>query len=185
MEFLPKRPEQRAALDRARGLALRFEPVTLEPALDLDLTSLDADRFLAAGWAGPEKKFRWTDGHRAEVRFSLAEPTSLLLELRTGGRGRQRLQVTVNGSPVAELAIENAMADYSVTIPAAAVARDNLLVLGLPDAHSPASVGAGRDTRVLGASVRRIAVFRVLQGGHGDAAGENVTDDGGVGRGPG
>jgi hypothetical protein len=163
MEFLPKRPAQRAALDRARGRALRFEPVTLEPALDLDLTSRDADHFLAAGWAGPEKKFRWTDGHRAEVRFSLAEPTSLLLELRTGGRGRQRLQVTVNGSPVAELAIENAMADYSVTIPAAAVARDNLLVLGLPDAHSPASVGAGADGRILGASVRRIAIFRVLQ----------------------
>jgi hypothetical protein len=118
------------------------------------------------------------------VRFSLAEPTSLLLELRTGGRGRQRLQVTVNGSPVAELAIENATADYSVTIPAAAVARDNLLVLGLPDAHSPASVGAGADRRILGASVRRIAVFRVLQRGHGDAVGEDVTDHGGAGRGP-
>ena len=85
---------------------------------------------------------------------------------------------TVNGSPVAELAIENAMADYSVMVPAAAVARDNLLVLGLPDAHSPASVGAGTDRRILGASVRRIAVFRVLQGGHGGAAGANEADDG-------
>jgi len=185
MEFLPKRPAQRAALDRARGRALRFEPVTLEPALDLDLTSRDADRFLAAGWAGPEKKFRWTDGHRAEVRFSLGEPTPLLLALRTGGRGRQRLEVMINGSPVAELAIGNAMADYSVSIPAAVVTKDNVLVLGLPDAHSPASVGAGRDTRVLGASVQRIAVFRVLQGGHGDALGETGGGGGAVGRGPG
>ncbi len=163
MEFLPKRPAQRAALDRVRGRALRFEPVTLEPALDLDLTSRAADRFLGAGWAGPEKKFRWTVGHRAEVRFSLDEPSPLLLELRAGGRGRQRVEVVVNGRPVGELAIGNAMADYSVSIPAVAVANDNLLVLGLPDAHSPASIGASRDTRILGAAVRRIAILRVLQ----------------------
>jgi hypothetical protein len=41
------------------------------------------------------------------------------------------------------------------------VADDNRRTPELPDARTPASVGAGGDTRLLGASVSRIRIRRV------------------------
>jgi hypothetical protein len=50
--------------------------------------------------------------------------------------------------------------DHELELPAAAVRRENVLRLELPDAASPASLGASADPRVLAAAVESLTRVR-------------------------
>jgi hypothetical protein len=162
MEFIPKSAFWRAGVDPARGRTVRLLPDDLIVALDLDLTGHGADRFLTSGWGGPDGRFRWTEARTATVEFASERIAPLLVDLTMSSFQAQRIRVAVNGRLLGEVASDGGpLRDHSWTVPAEAVAGENRLTLELPDARTPASVGAGGDTRLLGASVSRIRIRRI------------------------
>jgi len=162
VEFIPKSAAWRADVDPARGRAVRLLPDDLVDALDLDLTGHAADRFLTAGWGGPDARFRWTEAPVATVSFACDPIAPLLVELTMSSFQAQRIRVVLNGHLLGEVASTGGpLREHSWTVPAEQVGYDNRLTLELPDARTPASVGAGGDTRLLGASVSRIRIRRV------------------------
>jgi lysophospholipase L1-like esterase len=149
----------------------RFPP--LPPDGRLDLTSAAADAYLGPGWNRPEAEFRWTGGTQAEVRFHLERPSDLLLRLRLrpllapGRLDAQRIELALGGEAVAALRVESpAEREYEVRLPAARLARDNTLVLRLPDAATPSSLGMGQDGRRLAAAVRSLTFETISAGAH-------------------
>jgi hypothetical protein len=162
IEFIPKSAAWRTGVDPARGRALRLLPDDLIVTLDLDLTGHAADRFLTSGWGGPDRRFRWTEAREATVEFASDRIASLLVELTMSSFRAQRIRVALNGRPLGEVASDGGpLRDYSWTVPAGQVEHSNRLTLELPDARTPASVGAGGDIRLLGASVSRIRIRRI------------------------
>lgn len=124
-----------------------------------------ADRYLGSGWSRPEATFRWTEGPRAEIVFALqgVEQAELRLSLRPflapGRLDRQMVALRLNGVPVARWALERPEV-RSLVLPPAAVRPENVLVLELPDAASPARLGVSRDERELGVAVEWMRVVR-------------------------
>jgi lysophospholipase L1-like esterase len=119
--------------------------------------------YLGSGWGDPEAGFRWTDGPRAEVFFSLASAEARLLRIRlapflvAGRLESQRVELLLNGRSLAVLTLADpAPAEHAVLLPAALLARDNALSLVLPDRRSPSSLGASGDGRELAAAVEWI-----------------------------
>jgi hypothetical protein len=162
MQFIPKSAAWRSGVDPARGRAVRLLPDDLVVALDLDLTGHAADRFLTSGWGGPDGRFRWTEARAATVEFASDRIAPLLVELTMSSFRAQRIRVALNGHPLGEVASDGGpLRDHTWTAPTEIVAHSNRLTLELPDACTPASVGAGNDIRLLGASVSRIRVRRI------------------------
>ena len=52
---------------------------------------------------------------------------------------------------------------YQIAVPTGLMHSENRLTFRLPDAHSPRSVGMGGDVRLLGASVARVRIVRVVE----------------------
>jgi hypothetical protein len=162
MEFIPKSVAWRAMVDRARGKTVRLLPDDLIVALDLDLTGHAADRFLTSGWGGPDRRFRWTEAREATVEFASDRIAPLLVDLTMSSFQAQRIRVALNGRRLGEVSNDGGpLREHSWAVPAEVVKFDNRLTLELPDARTPVSVGAGGDTRLLGASVSRIRIRRV------------------------
>jgi hypothetical protein len=162
VEFIPKGVAWRNGADPARGRALRLLPDDLVVTLDLDLTGQAADRFLTSGWGGPDSRFRWTEAREATVSFASDRIAPLLVELTMSSFRAQRVRVALNGHLLGEVECDGGpLRDRSWTVPADKVAHENRLTLELPDARTPASVGAGGDIRLLGASVSRIRIRRI------------------------
>ncbi len=95
----------------------------------------------------------WTVGKRAEMRFVLAEPPAedLLLTLTCSPfDGHQTVRVVVNGTPVETLEVEKEET-LQIRLPREALTTADLrLVLEIPEARSPLSLGQGTDERELG-----------------------------------
>jgi hypothetical protein len=162
VEFIPKTVAWRSGVDPALGRTVRLRPDDLVVALDLDLTSPAADRFLTSGWGGADTRFRWTEAREAVVDFASERIAPLLVELTMSSFQAQRIRVVLNGHLLGEVASDGGpLRDHSWTVPAESVAHDNRLTLELPDARTPVSVGAGNDIRLLGASVSRIRIRRI------------------------
>lgn len=109
------------------------------------------------GWSGPEGVFRRTDGTRAHIVFRIAPVESGILEVRaepflaSPKLKRQRLKVRLNGLVLATLRLSDPGARiHTIPIPAGVLKENNVLVLELPDARSPAALGLSRDSRKLG-----------------------------------
>jgi lysophospholipase L1-like esterase len=140
-----------AALDPARYSAL-------PGSRPVGFGSTAADRFLGAGWSRPEDGLRWTEGARAEIVFAprgLREP---VLELTVRPfvappvLSRQRVEVSLNGEPVASWQLDRPQV-LSLPLPGAAVGRENVLRLELPDAAAPALVTRSTDSRELAVAI--------------------------------
>ena len=120
----------------------------------------DADAHLLAGWSPREtdgSPFRWTDGREARIVFALDDPGRYsVLRLTLGGfigsgLDAQRVQAILNGHTLAPFVVRNARAEeYPLSLPRGLLAQRNVLLLSLPDARSPLSLGIGDDGRVLG-----------------------------------
>ncbi len=109
---------------------------------------------LVSGFYRNEEAGTWTVEKRAELRFVTAMPGAgrLLLKMTWDDTydGAQRVRVLVNGVPV-DAWTADGEGKRECVIPREAMGENAMaLVLELPDAHSPESIGIGTDDRELG-----------------------------------
>jgi len=129
----------------------------------VDLTSETAGRFLWYGWSNAEAEIRWTEDHKAALVFALDKSMDLTLVMRaapfvvTGVKDSQRLVVKLNGQEMRSLTLnQGTVSDLVITLPRAFLKDENVVLLELPDAQSPAKLGLSGDRRLLGLAVQWI-----------------------------
>jgi hypothetical protein len=147
IEFIPKPREWRALVDPARGRLLRLEDrlVPWPPNQWLRMADPRMDDWLREGWDGTN-----TEGHRAEVAFALERIEPLYWSMRLRSYGRQRMSVLLNGHEVLPTRRFRGTKTVVAPLPLEWLREENHIVLQLPDARSPKSIGYGGDIRVLG-----------------------------------
>ncbi len=125
--------------------------------------------YTGSGWSAPENNGRWTVDHRCELRLTGFDPTrSYRCEVLVGpfvvapALTLQRLHVFCAGIPLLSTHLTTG-AFISFVLPRAAISPTGsvTLVLVLPDACTPISLGSSNDPRRLGVSVST-AVFQPL-----------------------
>ncbi len=110
-----------------------------------------ADEHLRSGWSTPAHGARTTVGDDAEILFAVREVRQLILVMSASTFGEQRVAVDLNGVRLTTLkGLAEAPHEVEVTLPSRLLQVDNRIVLRLPDARSPKSLGIGRDPRRLG-----------------------------------
>ncbi|MEO8434565.1 MAG: hypothetical protein ABI596_06695 [Pyrinomonadaceae bacterium] len=121
--------------------------------------------YLWYGWSGREPISRWTERGVTTITFGLAkvEPATLRLRLAPflapGKLESQRLNVHLNGQPVASLTLTNrSPEDIEIALPAEALRKENVLAFHLPDAASPDSLNVSGDMRLLGINVHWLEI---------------------------
>lgn len=155
----PDMPSAHSAVGDTRSLRTGFFWIRvdayppLRPATPLALGRDDAQAYLGEGWGEPEGEYRWSVAPRAELYLAPEGIRAGILRLRmhpylgTGGRGGQRVFVSVNGDLAGTLALRDESARvYSVPLPAGLRGTDRI-ALDLPDVTSAAT---GKETRRLG-----------------------------------
>ena len=129
------------------------------------------NNWLQAGWSLPEPWGVWSNANRAVLAIDPAQlpanAESLVFHFDarvyvTPNHPRQRLEVSINGKPVANYQVTYPVSMLSMAIPVVsgswADTRQLLIELALPDAISPLSVGAGGDTRELALGLLDVTV---------------------------
>jgi hypothetical protein len=120
----------------------------------------DAKRYQVSGWSTPEAEFTWTDQKSAVLTFRLnPERSSYVLKMTLQGLVKppdlpsQTVEVKANQQPVATWEV-SAKREFSATIPPDSLKADGLLtiILTLPKATTPVSLGMNTDQRLLGVS---------------------------------
>jgi hypothetical protein len=131
-----------------------------EPSRRIEVHSAAADRFLWYGWGGAEAESRWTVRNGAAVIFALRARGAGSLRMRMaaylvpGKLERQSVFVDLNGRRIGVITIdEPALSDHTLPLPDGALRETNVLRFFLPDADSPADLGAGDEERFLGVRV--------------------------------
>jgi len=126
----------------------------------------DAVRHKLHGWATTEEEFTWTDGTEAVLRFDLpASPKhDRTLRLRAGAfctaeRPAQRVLVSLDDEKIGDLSISETH-EYTLNLSAKhlGLPARHQLRLALPDATSPASLGSGSDSRLLGIQLFSLSI---------------------------
>jgi choline-sulfatase len=123
-----------------------------------------ARRQLAAGWYPDEggrsgSSFVWSEGDASTIELFLLEPRALRAELRCRaftppGSAGQRVEVAINGDPLASLELGGDFANHPMVLPAERLhAGRNHLRFGYAAARSPRELGAGDDWRRLALAV--------------------------------
>ncbi len=160
LEFIPKKPEWRGLLDREAGerLTLPFVPPP-RPLGRLEMGDPVAAEYLRSGWGGYETKYRSSEGHAAEIGFSLRRIEPLRLTLKANTFQRQRVRILLNGTQIEDVTHNGRnFVVHSVLLPASLLAESNFIRFELPDAHSPQSVGVNQDKRVLGLTIEWLTI---------------------------
>ena len=128
----------------------------------IDLGASAADRFLWLGWGRPENHFRWTDGNESFIVFGDERADRTLVIdcapfIVPGRVDSQTVQIELNGQALQTVTLDKQEYQRLVLrLPAAAMKPQNILVLRLPYATSPASLRLSIDQRRLGLAVRSI-----------------------------
>jgi hypothetical protein len=138
-----------------------YAPIPLNQPIDI--TSETAERFLWYGWSQAEPQIRWSEDKEAAVVFALDKAADLTLVIRaapfviTGTKDSQRLTIKLNGKEIQSLTLDKGTArDLVILLPSSYLKRENVLLLDLPDADSPANLGLSTDHRLLGIAVQWI-----------------------------
>jgi len=128
----------------------------------------NAGPFLVSGWAGRERRGRWTVGPAATVVLAGAFDTSRDYRLRLSaspnlGRGRlerQLVTLAVNGHTVGEAELDSGGSrTLEFTIPPKAMEPDRLVIeIRVPGHVSPRELGISGDERSLGIYVSELVV---------------------------
>lgn len=118
--------------------------------------------WLQTGWSLPEPWGVWSNANRAALAIDSvqlpANTKSLVFHFDarvyvTSNHPQQRVEVSVDGRPVASYEVTYPATKLSMTLPIASSSwvdtRKLVIGFSLPDAASPQSIGAGGDTRVL------------------------------------
>jgi hypothetical protein len=147
-------------------LPRNFSPIA--NATVIDMASPDADRYLWLGWGLPENGFRWTTGKEARLVFGLEAVDDLALQMNvapllvSGKVNEQVLQIELNGRLLNSAVLnKQEYVDLTVTLPRAALQKQNVLTFRLPQATSPESLGLSIDQRQLGLAVKRLEFRRL------------------------
>jgi hypothetical protein len=141
-------------------------PLPLGEAVALGSTGR-AEEYLVAGWSVPEPNGRWTDGHRATLRFGvppLRPDESPAVEITAHGymprRGAPiRVTAVANGKPVAKWRFgPDAPGTVRASIPREAVGPDGAVTLDLviTNPRQPWLDAGAADVRDLGLHVEAI-----------------------------
>jgi hypothetical protein len=150
----------------------REEPIEyplLASKTRLKFSSEEADKYLWYGWSGREIFSHWTDCGTAAVVFSVTDlmKSQGKVKLKIFGApfiapGRvdtQRVFIELNDRRIAEWTLNNPQpAEQVIEFPAGLFKDKNALVLRMPDAASPRSLGASEDWRMLGFNVQWIEI---------------------------
>jgi|GEM_PF-1179698 len=138
-------------------------PAMYEWPFQMRLNDPANERFLGPGWSMPESSGRWSDGPRAELKFSLPDVRLVTMSmclspfLVPGKHETQRVVISLNGRRIGTLKLnKNSLWIQKVRLPRRAVADNNTLVFEFPDAAIPSSLGVSNDPRQLGISVEWI-----------------------------
>jgi lysophospholipase L1-like esterase len=149
---------------RELGAAVEWLALERLPAYSAGGFRLDSQRaepHLGDGWGPPEDGSRWTQGPHAALFFRTVDASAGVLRvqlqpyLRPPALPRQRVGLELDGEPLAWFSLES-RGDRELALPTFSSGRDRSLVLRLPDARSPASVGDGNDRRPLGVAVSHV-----------------------------
>jgi hypothetical protein len=151
------------SLDRVNALIQAYLP--LGCPIDFSKGG-NSELFVEGGWSGQEEAYRWTDGPIAMLRLRLKQETIpshlLLLDFQAIPFGAaQRATVTVDGKQVAELNVTGEKHEYEVEVSLEKldINVEHEIVFGLPNAHSPQSIGLNRDVRELGIAMASLTIF--------------------------
>lgn len=124
----------------------------------IELGSWDARAFLAQGWSRtPEGKgqFRWSTAERSILVIPIEVPGDLTLVMRVApfrfpGAPEQSIRVRVAGETIDELALQDAVSTYEVSIPQRLLRTGlNTVTFGYGYWRSPRELGLSRDSRTL------------------------------------
>jgi hypothetical protein len=127
----------------------------------IEVTASDAGKYLLQGWSRPEARYRWSDGERATIIFSLREmaDTVLCMTLQPflvpGKHEEQIVNIELNGQRLTTLTLWQAHPKrYSLFLPRRLLRQKNVLLLGLPNAVAPRIYAINDDSRSLGISLQ-------------------------------
>ncbi len=135
-------------------------------------------QFLIAGWSHHEDEYTWTLGKLSVIRLpEIAADCDYILQIsgnpfiEAGQVEFQRLLIDVAGVNVARLIWRRAT-ETEVFIPAHVLAGHTSIdiVMHLPDAQSPAIVGATDDSRDLGVAMTSLRLHRFTPAARANAA---------------
>lgn len=119
-----------------------------------------AEPYLGKGWGAPQAGVRWTEGRTASIEFNFDEPELQALRMRIqpylvpGRWDRQRVGFFLNGKRFGRLVLRKPTSEVrELRIPPGLLQRHNVLELRLPDARSPAELGAGAEQERLGVAL--------------------------------
>ncbi|MFN2454453.1 MAG: hypothetical protein ABR577_09555 [Pyrinomonadaceae bacterium] len=122
----------------------------------VDFGTPDADHYIWYGWSPIEGESRWCDEGEAAIVFLLGKPEDAVLQIRMGAflvpgkLDEQRVEISLNGRPVAALKIREPKDEiYTVAVPKNALRDRNVLVFKLPDAAAPKAFSQSSDLRLL------------------------------------
>ena len=141
-------------------------PAEVEPGVyEIDLGAPDDVSFIGAGWHWPEAPVpgldvRWTGvGRHADLFFDLPEGGDYALVIRAQSYETARtLRVSMNGAEIGAATVApDGLADYTLTIPAAAVGDGRGLALGI-ESDPPAPVPDG--SRTIALMIERVRLSR-------------------------
>ena len=124
--------------------------------------------YLESGWSSLEPDFSWTEGNEARLRLPVPPDAGvLMLEIGLAPLiappvlSRQRLILSVNDAPIAELTVgAEGRLGFEIPAPVQEGAAYLHIVLRCPDAVAPADLGQSADPRMLGFAVADIMLFR-------------------------
>jgi hypothetical protein len=119
----------------------------------LMLTDPLSSSYLGYGWSlAYASQGRWTCGTEATLRFRTDGTADRLLTIRfhpflvAGKLHRQRLKLLLNGTPVCESVFDRAgVYEQTIPIPGSMLCERNVLLLQMPDAAAPKSLGVNLD----------------------------------------
>ena len=132
----------------------------------------DSEKYRVGGWNPAEAQFTWTNGTSAMMEFVLEpEKGPLSLRIRLAGLIKppelpsQPVEVYANDTKIADWEVANT-ADFDATIPTKVLRPDGkvTIVLKLPKAVSPKSLGVSQDPRVLAVSCFQVQISREKTG---------------------
>lgn len=131
------------------------------PGTRIDFGIKETEKYLWKGWSVPAVFFRWTNGHRAAIVFTLNDVNRSLLKIKfspfliSGKLEKQRVSVKLNEQKIAEFEIKEPTEEiYVISLPKNILQDRNILSLDLPDAKAPSTLGVNTDPRVLGIAVQ-------------------------------
>ncbi len=125
----------------------------------IDFTDAESDPYVGKGWGNRGRSGRWSIDEYAALHFNLEHATDPVVSFYGRSFGKQKIGLELNGHPAGYIEMAGARAEtVRLSFPASYFQKENTLVFHLPDRRSPASVGEGQETALLGVLIARFDI---------------------------